>query len=81
MNTIVKYHVNNVNLTTALNSVPEGRRRESPSSAVPLLGRLLRGLPEHRGEVVGVGGVERGAVEDPVAVRLAILALKYVVLQ
>ena len=80
MNTIVKYHVNNVNLTTALNSVPEGRRRES-SSAVPLLGRLLRGLPEHRGEVVGVGGVERGAVEDPVAVRLAILALKYVVLQ
>ena len=52
--------------------VPEGRRGESP--AVPL--GLIRGLPEHRRQVVGVGGVERRAIEDPVAVGFTILALR-----
>ena len=52
--------------------VPDGPRGESPT--VPL--GFIRGLPEHRRQVVGVGGVERRAVEDPVSVRFAILALR-----
>ena len=52
--------------------VPEGRRGEP--ATVPL--GFIRGLPEHRRQVVGVGGVERRAIEDPVAVGFTILALR-----